>query len=482
MSLIDDVRSFLAPRMDEAPAPVEARADGWENLRTGLGVRGTDPSVDSFFSCQLVSRQQLTELYRCSGIAAKVIERPAVDATRQWVELSAGETDEEAAEFNEAVQEDLKRLNTQWSLTQALIWARLYGAGMILLHFANEDSAEPIPESGPLRRLERIEVRAGGWQSHFFPIWEDGSVGDCEDIIGYTYQPPYGPVETWHADRVIRINETMLTERELIAQYCWGDGIVPRLWDALRDEGIAYGSAGRYLQTYQYPVWKIKGLIAKVLGGGLEKLRRRYALATQSRSQTRAIVLDMDQEELEDRTLNLSGLPQLLDKFPMRVSAVSGIPLTLLYGVSPGGLNATGASDVRLYYDMVSATIQEFQLRPALERLTSLILRQIDGPTGGAEPDKWRMVFNSLWQLTDLEEAQLRETNARADVAYVNASVLMPEEVAESRFGSSSYGKEIMLDHETRDMMSEDDQPESVPEGEAQEPVGGEDEDGSMSS
>ena len=470
MSLLDDLRSYLAPRTDAAPspAPVSARADGWSNLTTGLGVEGRDASIDTSFYCQLIPRPVLTEVYRCSGIAAKVIERPAVDATRMWVKFEAGDSDEESAEFDEAVQEDLKRLDAQWAMTMALIWARLYGAGMILVHFENEDPSEPIPESGPLRRIERLEARPGGWNSYFFPMWEDDAIRDCESIQGYTYQPPYGVLETWHADRVIRIDQTFLPERELIEQYCWTDGIMPRIWDALRDEGTAYASAGQYLQDRQYSVWKIKGLLSKVMGSGLDALTKRYQAAIYGRSKTRAIALDYGQEELEDRTLSVGGLSDLLEVYPQRVSAVSSIPMTLLYGTSPDGMNATGASDIRLYYDYVSATIQEFQLRPALHRLVDLVLRQIDGP---GERDRWRMEFESLWQLTELEKAQVYETNARADVAYVNASVLMPEEVATSRFGGAEYGKRIYLDEETREMMVEDTQPESVP---GEEPPPGE--------
>ena len=67
------------------------------------------------------------------------------------------------------------------------------------------------------------------------------------------------------------------------------------------------------------------------------------------------------------------------------------------------------------------------------------------GPTKGSLPANWSIQFGRLWQLSELEQAQLRKTQADADVAYVNAGVLSTTEVAESRFGGDLYSTETRL-------------------------------------
>jgi hypothetical protein len=48
--------------------------------------------------------------------------------------------------------------------------------------------------------------------------------------------------------------------------------------------------------------------------------------------------------------------------------------------------------------------------------------------------------------MSDKEQADLRKTTADTDVAYINAGVLLPEEVALSRFGSGTWSAETAVD------------------------------------
>ena len=50
------------------------------------------------------------------------------------------------------------------------------------------------------------------------------------------------------------------------------------------------------------------------------------------------------------------------------MAGAAEIPATRLFGRSPQGLNATGESDLKTYYERI-AQLQETYLRPALERL-----------------------------------------------------------------------------------------------------------------
>jgi hypothetical protein len=122
--------------------------------------------------------------------------------------------------------------------------------------------------------------------------------------------------------------------------------------------------------------------------------------------------------------------------------------MTLLYGTSPAGLNATGESDIRLWYDNVHGREQNGKLRDPIEYLTELILASAEGPTGGQVTDDWALQFNSLFQQSDEEIATTRRTQADTDRAYIDTGVLTPAEVRESRFGGDAYSLETTLSPE----------------------------------
>lgn len=66
------------------------------------------------------------------------------------------------------------------------------------------------------------------------------------------------------------------------------------------------------------------------------------------------------------------------------LSGASRIPVTKLFGRSPAGMNATGESDLRNYYDYVD-TLREAKLRPILEKLLPVLAMS----AWGAVPDGW---------------------------------------------------------------------------------------------
>src|SRR4029077_19739346 len=105
------------------------------------------------------------------------------------------------------------------------------------------------------------------------------------------------------------------------------------------------------------------------------------------------------------------------------------MPVTLLYGRSPAGMNATGESDIRGWYDSVSDA-QHDTLKPRLTRLITLLFLAKDGPTQGRVPDRWCLEFNPLWQPTDKELADTKKIKADTYVALGGAQIVTESEAA----------------------------------------------------
>jgi uncharacterized protein len=148
------------------------------------------------------------------------------------------------------------------------------------------------------------------------------------------------------------------------------------------------------------------------------------------RSTIRGVLIDSEEDFGRQQT-PIAGLPEILEKFMFRVAAASDMPASMLFGQAPAGLNATGESDIRFYYDHLKNQ-QDRHLRPALEKLLKMAF-----PVIGREPRRWELQFRSLWQLSDSEKAQTHVAQANADKVYLDARVLSPDDVRQSRFGDA---------------------------------------------
>jgi hypothetical protein len=94
--------------------------------------------------------------------------------------------------------------------------------------------------------------------------------------------------------------------------------------------------------------------------------------------------------------------------------------------------------------------LQEYKLKPNLERLIRYIYLSKLGKTEGNEPESWSIQFVPLWQNTEEQEALLRRTVAETDRIYIETGVLDPSEVAISRFGGDIYSTETVIDLQGR--------------------------------
>jgi phage-related protein (TIGR01555 family) len=197
------------------------------------------------------------------------------------------------------------------------------------------------------------------------------------------------------------------------------------------------------------------GLAADKSSRGSKTLVNRANTINQTKGIARMLVIDAE-EEFQRETASLAGVNDTLREFAVRLAAAADMPVTLLMGTSPGGLNATGEADIRFFYDRIGAR-QKRHLLPILRRLYRLVMLAKEGPTEGEEPEMWNIKFNPLRQLSELEQADLRKTVAETDKIYIDAGVLSAEEVAASAFGGSEWSMERTIDFEGREEMAEQD-------------------------
>ncbi len=228
-----------------------------------------------------------------------------------------------------------------------------------------------------------------------------------------------------------------------------GDSILTRVRNILRDHGMGFDAAAILLNDFAQPVYKIKGLAEAVAQDAEAEIATRMRATERARSTIRAVLVDSEEEFKREQT-PMNGLSDILDRLSTMLAAAADMPLTLLMGVSPGGLNATGESDIRFFYDRVKAA-QVRKLKPALEKIAQILIL-----TFGTEPEQWCVEFRPLWQQSEKEMAEARNLQAQTDQIYVDMMAVSPEDIARSRFGGVGNPFDTKVDFEKRALMEEE--------------------------
>lgn len=392
--------------------------------------------------------------------------KPVAPPDPAVAQQAANDAKEKMAVGKKALQK-LQQLEAQAKFFEAFVWARVFGGSIMVLGIddggrGDDSMAQPLDEKD-IRKFEFLAV---------FDRW---------DVDVYTwYRDPkhekFGLPETYrirqtasaggtdspmanqivHETRTIRFDGTMVNRRRRIRNAGWADSIYIKISDVIRDFASAWGGAAHLMQDFAQMVFKMKGLQAAVSSDRSGLVLKRMTLMDMSRSMTRAIPIDADGEEIERQQTPISGMPEMLDRFALRLAAAAHIPVTRLFGQSPAGLNATGDADIRNFYDYIGG-LQIRDMLPKLNRVLHLLFISKDGPTGGVEPKNWSVAFNPLWQLDEAQLATMRKTQADTDASYITNQVLTPEEVAMSRFGGDAYSVETTLDTEARAVAQDQD-------------------------
>lgn len=413
------------------------RQNGWSDFLSGFGDAEKDPLYRTSFKPNVhIRRREIEDLWQHHGVAASIIEVPAEDATRKKPALCTPEGNLVAVQnvLDEMpVKDGLhgRRQGVMVALSRALTLARATGGGALIISARDGRlPSEPLDVRN-LESISRLHVH------HAHELWpltynRDGSVETYQlapDSDGSPQGKTFGVV---HASRVWPFLGAYLTAQRAAVRRGWGEPVLQRVHAALMREGLVLDQSARTVTVKNSPYFKTEGLKGQVGRDGGKGLRQRLNIMAVARSILGVLPLDAT-EEVGNFDASLSGLPELLDRYPYQVCGAARMPHTKLYGMSPGGLNATGDSDIRLYYDGIQASLIALDVIPCLRWLATLIMMSHRSPTDGRVPDGFEIKPPTLWETTDQEQADTDLKQAQRDAIYLDRGVATPEAIAEQR-------------------------------------------------
>ena len=390
--------------------------DRLSNLVSGLGTQ-KDKAAHGRFGRVWLDKDELDSMYEGDFLSGLLVDAPADDMTRAWRSWDGGKNQVAALDRAE------KALRVKPRVNLALKQSRLYGGSVILLGTGDADPSLPLDvESLPRGGLQYL---------HVLSRHEISTTGLIRDPLDPDFGQPAmyqlgtgqgasttGSVDI-HPSRVIRFLGQAKLETTRAADGWGGLSVLQRAYDALRNAASAQAALASLLQEAKVDVIKIPELTERVTDDGYRaSMLARFGLAAQTKAINGMLILDAA-EEYEQKSINLASLPDVLAKFLELVAAAANMPITRLLGKSSTGLSATGEHDLVNYYDMIAGR-QEVELRPGLERLDIALKRHALGST----PDKLDYSWNSLWQMSAPEKADLALKKAQATMVLVKTGTI----------------------------------------------------------
>lgn len=408
--------------------------DALENLVAELGTEQDKRSHSVFVNRRRLSAQgnqeELNALYRTNWLAGKVVDIIPDDMTREWRYFSGDISPEQVKQL---VEEE-ERLELDSKFNQAHKWARLYGTAFIVLSVDDGQT--------PDKPLDISKVRKNGLR--YINVVDRHRFNHADQVpIADPLNKNFGMPEFYrvnetgvkiHHSRVLRFDGVRLPFDEFRRNNYYSDSVLDRLYEAITNfDTTAQGSSSMVYET-NVDIVKVKGLMTYLqTAEGENLLRKRFALAKMLKSFNNMMLLD-NEEDYDIKSNTFAGLPDLLDRFALFLSAASDIPATRLLGSSASGLNATGEGDLKNYYDTVRSA-QKKEYKPKLDYFDAIMSKSL----GMSDTADLSYEFNSLFQETPKDKADREFVNAQRDNIYLEKGVVTEATVAKELKQDETY-------------------------------------------
>ena len=349
----------------------------------------------------------LNSLYRDNWVVQNVVGLVVDDMLREWYKLK-----NITPEMVDALSRLERKTKLRARLSEGLRWGRLYGgaAGLIMIRGQENQLEQP---------LDVETIYPGAFQGLYILDRWQGIVPDMELIFeGGEPNPKYysitdaagHTVTRVHHSRIIRFTGRDLPYLERTAEIYWGESEVEALYrEVVNHDNVSANIAALTFKA-NLTTQEMKGLNQLLSTGSPEGMRRFWAtMQAQTVLQSNfGIRLVEEGTKTTNTQYSFAGLPEVYETMCLNLCGASHYPMTKLFGRSPAGMNATGESDLKNYYDYVD-TLRESKLRPALEQLLPVLAMS----AWGEVPDL-DIIFPPLWTPTAPELADIAQKKAAA--------------------------------------------------------------------
>lgn len=414
-------RNKSCPRGAQPNTEAVSVQDAFSNplFRLGYGSQSPLEATEYPLTRMTDNYALLNSLYRDNWVVQNVVGIIPDDMTKKWFAPAGAVGPEHLKELDRVQRVTALRER----VNEGLRWGRLYGgaAGLIMIRGQEGMLGQP---------LELESIYPGTFQGLYILDRWQGVVPGMELVFeGGEPVPAYysitdargNTVAKVHHSRLVRFTGRDLPFLERVAELYWGESEVEALYnDVVKHDNVAANMAALTFRA-NVDTMEVQNLdqLFSVTSG---EQQRRFWNVMQAQSVMKSnfgMQLVNRGDQIKNTQYTFTGLQEVYDSMCLDLSGASRIPVTKLFGRSPAGMNATGESDLRNYYDYVD-TLREAKLRPILEKLLPVLAMS----AWGAVPDGLDITFPPLWTPTAKEVAEIAKTKSEAIVSGYQAGLL----------------------------------------------------------
>lgn len=415
-----------APMPGVVPKAVEARVLAQDSMPYSLFQTG-----DYSFSNRFPGFPYLAELLQIAEYR-KMDATLADEMTREWIKLISTKAGDRTAKLTE-LTEELQRLDLRAVVRRALELEAGFGRAHLYVETKVGSNKSLVASDDPMELKSSLQANPKKLAKDGLvavrcveAMWCYPGVYNSTDPLKANYYVP----EQWYVMGKL-VHHTRL--RTIISQP------VPDILKAAYSFGgvslnqLAEPYVNNWLRTRQSVSDIIHCFSTSGIATDMEafladptdvNIMAKRALAFNlGRDNKGLMMIDKDSEEFFQFNTPLGSLDHLQAQAQEHMSAVSSIPLVKLLGITPSGLNASSDGELRVFYDFVLSR-QESVLRSHLKFIVELAQVSL----WGAVDDGIDFVFVPLYQLSELEQATMRKTQADTDQVLITAGVITEDE------------------------------------------------------
>ena len=422
------------------------RGDVFSSHVTGLGEHNSKTSCDIWQP--EVGQGQLAQenTFRFRGIVRRIVNQEPRDAMRKGFGVSNLQADTQLRlkEFNE-------RREFVPKFTTLREWARKYSGSAMLMDIDDgRDWAEPVNFQA-IRRLGALTV-LDRWELDIRDYQHDLSRG-----VMYAPQAYFMVNDNQreiHPSRLLVMQGIPLTPREQMENQGWGESIINAVWKALRDYLTTHSYLAEAVTRSTQGVLKMPALEGAMNGCDMEKIEERMQMLSFWMGALGDIALT-GEESYEVVQRGFTGMAEVARTFFEQLVVETEIPLTILGGQTPGGLNTGANAGEWQSWTSYLGGQQQREYNPLIRQYLNVAFRAAN--LGIEEPDSWAIEWPDLYEPNAVEQSTAVLNMANAGVLLETNRMISASEVRNSPLIAAAFPHEegTTVEEEVREPADE---------------------------
>lgn len=416
-----------AKRGPGRPRKDTQRNDGpYLNFVSGLATKRDPTAYTQTAGARIFSEGELENLYVGDGFARRIIDVPANDMVRAGFEIEV-EGDDESEDAFSPVMVRMEELQAMERMCEALKLSALYGGALVVLGVQDGGMLEDPLNENSVKGIDFIRVydrhRASRMVKYTDPM--DSRYGQTQI---YMVSPVKGAPYQVHESRCIVMQGEYVPERLRELQDGWSASVLAKCWSQLQRLGVSHQWAEKLLERAQQAVNKMDGMAHQMMStNGQKAVMDRLNILDMSRNILNTVAID-SKDDYTVTTSSFAGVPDIIDRFATALSAVTGMPKTLLLGDQSKGLGGGNEGDLQNWYAHIKQ-LQKTKLLNPVDRIVGLLVKAM------GLPENYLIEFEELQIPSEKEKAEVEKIEADTEkvkaetmAAYITAGVLDPSE------------------------------------------------------